>query len=135
DGAEMNDRLELAAVEPADQLAGGHDVGELAFTQIAPFARVAKRVVNHDVGSPGLVKAGDQIGPDEPGSAGDQQHLSPPPSAALPLCPRAPRRATSGAGGVGKAGGNPDASCCTGQAGRGKLTAYRRRRRWASTKK
>src|SRR5262245_18546598 len=26
DGAEMNDRLELAAVEPAGQLAGGHDV-------------------------------------------------------------------------------------------------------------
>src|SRR5262249_62361476 len=52
-----------------------------------------------------------------------------------PLCPRAPRRATSAAAGVGKAGGNPDASCCTGQAGRGKLTAYRRCQRRAALKK
>src|SRR5262245_28525336 len=86
----MNDRVELAAVEPADQFAGRHHVGELAFTEIAPFAGVAERVVNYDVGPPGLVKAGDQIGPDEPGSAGDQQHPSPPPVLPSPFAPGRP---------------------------------------------
>ncbi len=67
----MNDGLELAAVEPADQLAGRHDVGELPLTEIAPFAGVAEGIVDDNVSAPGLVKAGDQIGTDEPGSARD----------------------------------------------------------------
>jgi len=45
DGAEMNDRFELAAVEPADQFAGRHHVGELALPKVAPFVGVAERVV------------------------------------------------------------------------------------------
>ncbi len=68
----MNDRFELAAVEPADQFAGRHHVGELALPEVAPFVGVAERVVDHDIGPSGLVKAGNQIGPYEPGSAGDQ---------------------------------------------------------------
>src|SRR4029450_12899551 len=49
-----------------------------ALAAIAPFSGVPERVIDHDVGSPGLVGAGDQIGPDEAGSAGDQQHPYPP---------------------------------------------------------
>ena len=68
----MDDRIELAAIEPADQFLGRHHVRELALAEIAPFAGTAERVVNHDIGPPGLIEAGDQIGADETGPAGDQ---------------------------------------------------------------
>src|SRR5437764_6183350 len=77
-GAEMDDRLKLAAIEPSDELARRHHVSDLPFAEIAPFTLCAERVIDHNVGAPGLVEAGDQIGPDEAGSAGDQQHSYPP---------------------------------------------------------
>ena len=55
-----------------DELPGRHHVRELALAEIAPFAGVAERVVNHDVGPPGLIEASDQIGADETSPAGDQ---------------------------------------------------------------
>src|SRR5262249_20839222 len=81
DRAEMDDGLELAAVEPAHQLAGGYDIGDLALAEVAPFVRVAERIVDNNVGAPGLVQAGDQIGTDEPGSPLDHKH--PPPAATI----------------------------------------------------
>jgi hypothetical protein len=72
DGTEMDDRSEFAAIEPADQFLRRHHVRELAFAEIAPFAGTAERIVNHNIGPPGLIEAGDQIGADEAGSAGDQ---------------------------------------------------------------
>src|SRR5262249_57628825 len=87
DRAEMDDGLELAAVEPAHQLAGGYDIGDLALAEVAPFVRVAERIVDDNVGAPGLVQAGDQIGTDEAGSAPDPHHRSPAATIASPLPP------------------------------------------------
>src|SRR5262249_491680 len=84
----MDDGLELAAVEPAHQIAGRHEVGDLALAEVAPFGRVAERVVDDNVGAPGLVQAGDQIGTDEAGSARDQQHRLPAATYCLPFAPR-----------------------------------------------
>ena len=70
DGPEMQDGVELAAVEPPHQLARRHHVGELALTEIAPLAFIAESVVDHDVGPPRLGEASDQIGPDESRPAG-----------------------------------------------------------------
>jgi len=49
-----------------------NDVRDLALAEITPFTGTAECVVNHDIGPPGLIEAGDQIGADEAGSAGDQ---------------------------------------------------------------
>ena len=68
----MDDRIEFAAIEPADQFLGRHYVHELTLAEITPFAGTAERVVNHDIGPPGLIETGDQIGADETGTAGDQ---------------------------------------------------------------
>jgi len=78
DGAEMDDCLKLAAIEPTNELARRHHVGDVAFAEIAPFTLFTERVVDHNVSPPRLVEAGDQIGPDEAGSASDQQHSYPP---------------------------------------------------------
>src|SRR5262249_2613609 len=94
DGAEMDDRLKLAAIEPSDKFARRHHVSDLAFAEIAPFTLFAERVIDHNIGVPRLVEAGDQIGPDKAGSAGDQQH-SYPPRLLASLCPRPSRGATS----------------------------------------
>src|SRR5262249_28371980 len=91
----MDDGLELAAVEPAHQIAGRHEVGDLALAEVAPFGRVAERVVDGNVGAPGLVQAGDQIGTDEAGSARDQQHRSPAATYCLPFALGSLARATS----------------------------------------
>jgi hypothetical protein len=42
-GAEMDHRVELAAVEPAPQIGRRHKIGELAAGKIAPFAVAAER--------------------------------------------------------------------------------------------
>ena len=55
-----------------DQFLGRHHVRQLALAEIAPFTGAAERVVNHDIGPTGLIEAGDQIGADETGPAGDQ---------------------------------------------------------------
>ena len=81
----MNDGLELAVIQPADQLAGRHDVGELALAEIAPLAGIPERVVDDNISTSGLVQAGDQIGTDEAGSACDQQHCSPAAIIGFPL--------------------------------------------------
>ena len=119
DGAEMDHGVELAAVEPGAELAGRHHVGEAALAEIAPFARVAERIVDHDVGAPGLVEAGDQIGSDEPGPAGDQQHPHPRPAChPSPFASGRPGCATSASGSV-TAGGYMGQSWRTGQACQG----------------
>ena len=91
DRAQVDDGVELAAVEPGEQLAGRHHVGQLALGEIAPFAVAAEHVVDDDVAAAGLVQAGHDVRPDEPGPAGDQQHPTPPRRMFRPsLCPRAP---------------------------------------------
>ena len=94
DGAEMDDGVELAVVEPVEQLRRRHHVGELPLAEVAPFLIAAEMIVDDDVGAPGLVQARDHVGPDEPGPAGDQKH--PLPRAwvlpCLSLCPSSGRR-------------------------------------------
>ena len=90
DGAEMDDGIELAALEPAEQLARRHHVGKLALAEIAPFLPAIERIVDHDVAVAGLVEARHHVRSDESGAAGDQKHperhLSRPP---LPQSDRA----------------------------------------------
>ena len=74
DGAEVHDGVELAAVEPAQQIGRRHEFGELAAGEIAPFAVAAEHIVDGNVGAAGLVEARDHIRSDEAGPAGDQQH-------------------------------------------------------------
>src|SRR5262245_57482179 len=73
----MDDRLELAAVEPAQQIVRRHHVRHLPLAEVAPLLVRAECVVDDDVGPSGLVEACDEIRADEPGSAGDQQHPHP----------------------------------------------------------
>src|ERR1700730_17349055 len=88
-GAEMDDRIELASLKPAEQLAGWHHVGELSFAEIAPFLPGIEGIVDHDVAVAGLVEARHHIRADEPGPAGDQKHRSAsPPRPPLPQSDR-----------------------------------------------
>ena len=68
----MHHRLELAAVEPAQQIGRRHEVGKLALGEVAPLAVAAEEIVDDDVGAAGLVEARHHIRSDEPGPAGDQ---------------------------------------------------------------
>ena len=68
----MDDAIELAAVEPAEQIHGWDEIGELAFTQVAPLVIGPQRVIDHDIGAAGLVEARHHVRSDETGSAGDQ---------------------------------------------------------------
>ena len=74
DGAEMDHRVELAPVEPAEQVGRRHHVGDLALLQVAPLAVRAEPVVHGDVGAAGLVEARDHVRPDETRPAGHQNH-------------------------------------------------------------
>ena len=78
DRADVDDGVELAAVEPGEQVLGRHHVGELALRQIAPFAVRTEDIVDDDVAAAGLVEARHDVRADEPGPAGDQQHPNPP---------------------------------------------------------
>ena len=72
--AHMHHGVELAALEPAQQVAGRHEFGQPAFRQVAPLLPGAENIVDRDVGAPGLVQARDHIRANEAGPAGDQQH-------------------------------------------------------------
>ena len=78
DRAHVDDGVELAAVEPGEQVGGRHHVGQLTLGDIAPLAVGAEHVVDDDVGAARLVEAGHDVRPDKPGPAGDQQHPYPP---------------------------------------------------------
>ena len=56
-GAKMHHGVELAAVEPAQQVGRRHEVGELPAAEIAPLAVTAETIVDGNVGPPGLVEA------------------------------------------------------------------------------
>ena len=73
-GAEMDDGVEPAAVQPVRQFARRHDVGELALGEIAPFAVMAEHVADDDVGAARLVERGHDIRSDKTGAPGHQQH-------------------------------------------------------------
>ena len=74
-GAHVDDRLELAAVEPGHQFGRRHQIGHPALGQIAPFGVVlAEQVVDHDVAGARLVEARHHVRSDESGPAGDQKH-------------------------------------------------------------
>ena len=51
-----------------------HEIGELAFLQVPPFAVLAEHVADRDIGAAGLVEAGDDIRSDKSGAAGHQKH-------------------------------------------------------------
>ena len=95
----MDHGLELAAVEPGEQVFGGNEVGDLALGEIAPLAVRSEKIVDSDIGPAGLVEPRDHIRTDKSGRTGDQQHRRRTPPAGWPptrglLCPRPPRRAT-----------------------------------------
>ena len=79
-GAEMDDGIEPAAVQPGRQFRRRHDVGKLALGEVAPFAVMAEQVADRDVGAAGVVQRGHDVRSDKTGAPGHQQH-----SAALPL--------------------------------------------------
>ena len=70
----MHHRIELTAVEPAQQVGRRNEVSELAAGKVAPFTVVAQDIADGDVRAPGLIEARDYVRPDEAGPAGDQQH-------------------------------------------------------------
>ena len=92
DGAQMDDGVELAAIEPGEQLGRRHDIGELALAEVAPFALAPRTSLTTMSVRPASLRLGDQIRSDEPGPAGDQQHPSPR-CRSLPL-PQRDRHAT-----------------------------------------
>ena len=72
----MHDRLDLAdmAVEIGKQGVGGNDVGELALGDVAPLVAVAQAVADDHRPAALFLQGGDDVGPDEAGSAGDHDH-------------------------------------------------------------
>ena len=73
-GAEMDDGVEPAAVQPGRQFGRRHDVGELALGEVAPFAVVAEQVANRDVGAARVIQRGHDVRSDKTGAPGHQQH-------------------------------------------------------------
>src|SRR5690242_19145787 len=73
----MNHRIQPAALQPAGELCRRHNVGELALAEIAPFAVMAERVADGDIGAPGLVEGSHDIRSDKTGATGHQQHSVP----------------------------------------------------------
>ena len=68
----MDDRVELAAVEPALKFGRRDEIGDLTAGKIAPLAVAAEHVVDGNIGAAGLVEARDDIRSDKTGPAGDQ---------------------------------------------------------------
>jgi len=97
----MNNGIELAALEPAEQVDRPDHVGELAFLQVAPLAVGAQAVIHRDVSAARLVEAGNHIRSDESRPAGhqNQQRIQfvGRPGRALPL-PHSVRRRNLGKG-------------------------------------
>ncbi len=73
-GAEMDDGVEPAAVQPVRQLRRRYDVRELALGEIAPFAVVAEHIAHGDIGAAGVVQRGHDVRSDKTGAPGHQQH-------------------------------------------------------------
>src|SRR5579872_6788362 len=71
---------------------GGHDIGELAFGEIAPFAGIAEQVTYNDIRAARLVECGHYIRSDKTGPTGHQQHAAPCPVQALSFAPVRPGR-------------------------------------------
>jgi hypothetical protein len=75
DGAEVKDRRE-PALDPAQKLwqfLGRDDVLDLVVRQVAPLVAGAQAIANHHVVA-ALGESGDQVGADESGAAGDEEH-------------------------------------------------------------
>ncbi len=73
----MDHRVEAAAIQPRGQFGRRHDVGELAFGEVAPFAAVAQEVAYGHIRTARLVERGHDIRPDKTGPTGHQQHSAP----------------------------------------------------------
>ena len=67
-----------ALLQPVPHLLGGHEIADGVFGEVSPLARVgpAKTVADHQVERPVLGQFGDDIGADEPGSAGDEDNAA-----------------------------------------------------------
>ena len=80
DGAHVENRFDGFAIgfEEIEQLLGVDDVGQLALGDILPLAVVAQAVTNHQTPGAALFQSGQDIGPDEPGSACDNVHRNSP---------------------------------------------------------
>src|SRR5207248_9358791 len=75
--AEMDDGIELAALEPFRQFARRHNVGELAPGKITPLALVPEHVADCDIRAARVIQRGHNIRSDKTGAAGHQQHSIP----------------------------------------------------------
>ena len=73
----MDHAIQLAALKPAKEISGPHKIRELALAKVLPLAVRAEDIIDDDIAAPSLIEAGDDIGPDEPGPAGNQQHRDP----------------------------------------------------------
>ena len=87
-GAEMDDGIEPAALQPVRQFGRRHDVGELALGEIAPFAVMAEQVANGDVGAARVIQRGHDVRSDKTGAPGHQQHSAPCPDCGMPALPQ-----------------------------------------------
>ncbi len=70
----MNDGIELAALQPAQQLRRRDEISQLALGQVAPLAIAAEMIADGHVRPPGVIQRGDHVRSDKPGPAGYQQH-------------------------------------------------------------
>ena len=73
----MDNRVKPAALQPVHHLRRRHDIGELAFGEVAPFAVMAEHVAHSDVGAARVIERGHDIRPDKTGATGHQQHDAP----------------------------------------------------------
>src|SRR5712691_3450584 len=78
DGAEMEDRGDRAAParvsEERRELLRRNDSGKLALGEVAPFLAAAEAVAYNEIALAALLEGGDQIGADESGAAGNDDH-------------------------------------------------------------
>ena len=76
----MDDRLDAAGVglQLFEHLFRPPEVGDRMFGEILPLAEVGafEAITDHDVMLPCLTKAGDNVGSDEAGAAGDHDHAA-----------------------------------------------------------
>ena len=72
----MEDRLDgaLARIQEIEQLFRRDQVGKIAFGDVAPLLVTAQPVTDHDIALAGRLQGSDEIGTDEAGAAGDDDH-------------------------------------------------------------
>src|SRR5712664_1250407 len=87
-GAEMDDGVEPAALQPFRQLRRRHDVREPALGEIAPFAVMAEQIANRNIGVARVVQRGHNVRSDKTGATGHQQHDIPCLDCAGPALPQ-----------------------------------------------